>query len=232
MYAEMLTVNVRNEEREEYLDTFSTCETCLREEMALANQAFDDLGRYCPSDLDTCEPLEMAGADEERANCRFWSLLGTLGISSPADLAEATNAELEVCEEVYSNPLRCGGKQRAAVLAALEQSPQLNVWNVPHPLNRQSVGRNLAEWTRENFKTPWQFRRRALECELKCYLLGIVDSLKDSEIEDLISATSLHNAMKAAAAEARRAGRRDAYAAQAFENFLVGLEQGQGNTSE
>lgn len=44
MCYESRSINVQNEEREECLDVFSTCETCLREEVSLTNQLFDDLG--------------------------------------------------------------------------------------------------------------------------------------------------------------------------------------------
>lgn len=232
MYSEVQTITSRSEEREEYLDIFSTCETCLREETALTNQLFDDLGRYCPSDLDTCEPLAMNATREEIANARFRALLNALGIETPADLSEAANATVEDCIEVFSNPLQCEGKRRAAILNALGESARLDVWQTHDPLTGLSVGECLAEWTRANFKTPWQYRRQALECELKCYLLGVVDCLEDSEIENLINAPSLHSTMKEAAAQARIAALRNRAAAYAFNAALGGLCRKYGNESE
>ena len=149
MCYESRSINVQNEEREECLDVFSTCETCLREEVSLTNQLFDDLGRYCPNDLETCEPLQMGRLQEEGANARFAALLSALGVDTPQELCSATGVDMAICADVLSNPLRCDGKGRARVLEALENPPDC-AWDVPAPFTGEPVGKQLAIWLREN----------------------------------------------------------------------------------
>lgn len=216
------SINVPNDEREAYLDAFNTCETYLREEAAQAAQLFDDLGGYCPSDLDTCEPLEANG-DGEAANARFKALLHALGIDTPEDLETATGASPAYCQNVMRDPLRSDGKQRARVLKGLEDSSAVDVWNTQESNAGIAVGEGLALWARENFKTPHQFARQARECELKCYLVGAVGSLKDTEVQSLLNAPSLANALKDAAAIAEGLDPERARAARAIDQTIDAL---------
>lgn len=213
------SINVSNDEREAYLDAFSTCETYLREEAALASQLFDDLGGYCPDDLDTCEPLGANG-ESEAANARFKALLHALDIVTPEDLEAVTGASPTDCQNVMRDPLRSDGKQRARVLKGLEDSSAVDIWNTQEPNADYSVGEGLALWARENFKTPHQFARRAMVCELKCYLIGAVGSLEDTEVENLLNAPSLANALKDAAAIAVGINPERARAAQAIDRTI------------
>lgn len=224
-------INVQSEEREECLDVFSTCETCLREEVSLVNQMFDDLGRYCPSDLETCEPLQMGRLQEEGANARFITLLGALSVGTPQELCSVTGIDMAICSDVLSNPLRCDGKGRARVLEALE-NPPICAWDVTDMLTGESVGERLAVWLRENFKTPWQFRRQANECELKCYLIGAVGQLADADIESLLYAPSLLHALESAAGTARAQQRRHAQAAVAISSAIDSLSDAKRNLEE
>lgn len=216
------SINVSNDEREAYLDAFSTCETYLREEAALASQLFDDFGGYCPGDLDACEPLG-ANSDSEAANAHFMALLHALDIDTPEDLQAATGASLAECQNVMRDPLRSDGKQRARVLKGLEDSSAADVWNTQELNAGYTVGEGLALWARENFKTPHQFARRAMECELKCYLVGAVDSLEATEVESLLNAPSLANALKDAAAIAEGKDPERARAAQAIDRTIEAL---------
>lgn len=216
------SINVSNDEREAYLDAFSTCETYLREEAALASQLFDDLGGYCPSDLDACEPLS-ANSESEAANARFKALLHALGINTPEDLEITTGASPADCENVMRDPLRSDGTRRARVLKGLEDSSAADVWNTQESNADCTIGEGLALWARENFKTPHQFARRAMECELKCYLVGTVDSLEAAEIESLLNAPSLANALKDAAAIAEGKDPERARAAQAIDRTIEAL---------
>ena len=202
----MQTINVRGEERESYLDAFSLCETFFREEAGQASQLFDDLGRHCPSDLTLCEPLP--DVDEMRASAAFLSALGALGVADAATLAAATGASPGDCEGVMANPLRCDAAARARVLQAVEDSPGLAPWFAVDEASGLTVGEELARWTRGNFKTPQQFRRQAMVCELKCYLVGAVESLEGFEVESLLSCASIVDALKQAAMDAgAKAGR-------------------------
>lgn len=231
MCYESRSINVQNEEREECLDVFSTCETCLREEVSLTNQLFDDLGRYCPNDLETCEPLQMGRLQEEGANARFAALLSALGVDTPQELCSATGVDMAICADVLSNPLRCDGKGRARVLEALENPPDC-AWDVPDPFTGEPVGKQLAIWLRENFKTPWQFKRQADECELKCYLIGAVGQLTDVDLESLLYAPSLLHALESAADGARVQQRRHAQAAVALSSAIDLLSNARRNLEE
>lgn len=194
------SINSRNDERESCFDAFSTCETCFREEMSLANQAFSDLARL-PSDLDLCEPLHRDERHVQDANTQFFQILKALDINDAAELADALNVGIEICTRVYRNPLLCDGKERALILQQLDDSPSpfLDVWNIEYR-HGESIGDALAAWTRENFNTPYQFYRQAQELELKCYLVGIVGKLNDRERFGLLYAPNLERAIKEAAA--------------------------------
>lgn len=194
------SINSRNDERESCFDAFSTCETCFREEMSLANQAFSDLARL-PSDLDLCEPLHRDERHVQDANTQFFQILKALDINDSAELADALNVDIEICTRVYRNPLLCDGKERAYILQQLDDSPSpfLDVWNIEYR-HGESIGDALAAWTRENFNTPYQFYRQAQELELKCYLVGIVGKLNDRERFGLLYAPNLERAIKEAAA--------------------------------
>lgn len=194
------SINNRNDERESCFDAFSTCETCFREEMSLANQAFSDLARL-PSDLDLCEPLHQDERRVQAANTQFRQILNALDIEDEVELADALGIDTELCRRVYSNPLLCNGKERALILQGLDDSdsPFLDVWDIEYR-NGESVGDALAAWTRENFNTPYQFYRQAQELELKCYLIGIVGKLNDCERFNLLYARNLERAIKEAAA--------------------------------
>lgn len=194
------SINSRNDERESCFDAFSTCETCFREEMSLANQAFSDLARL-PSDLDLCEPLHRDERHVQDANTQFFQILKALDINDAAELADALNVDIEICTRVYRNPLLCDGKERALILQQLDDSPSpfLDVWNIEYR-HGESIGDALAAWTRENFNTPYQFYRQAQELELKCYLVGIVGKLNDRERFGLLYAPNLERAIKEAAA--------------------------------
>lgn len=194
------SINSRNDERESCFDAFSTCETCFREEMSLANQAFSDLARL-PSDLDLCEPLHRDERHVQDANTQFFQILKAFDINDAAELADALNVDIEICTRVYRNPLLCDGKERALILQQLDDSPSpfLDVWNIEYR-HGESIGDALAAWTRENFNTPYQFYRQAQELELKCYLVGIVGKLNDRERFGLLYAPNLERAIKEAAA--------------------------------
>lgn len=194
------SINSRNDERESCFDAFSTCETCFREEMSLANQAFSDLARL-PSDLDLCEPLHRDERHVQDANTQFFQILKALDINDAAELADALNVDIEICTRVYRNPLLCDGKERALILQQLDDSPSpfLDVWNIEYR-HGESIGDALAAWTRENFNTPYQFYRQAQELELKCYLVGIVGKLNDRERFGLLYAPNLERSIKEAAA--------------------------------
>lgn len=194
------SINNRNDERESCFDAFSTCETCFREEMSLANQAFNDLARL-PSDLDLCEPLRQDERHAQNANTQFCQILEALDIGDATELADALSIDIGICKRVYNNPLLCNGKERALILHELDNSssPFLDVWNIEYR-HGESVGEALAGWTRENFNTPYQFYRQAQELELKCYLIGIVGKLNDRERFGLLYAPNLERAIKEAAA--------------------------------
>lgn len=194
------SINSRNDERESCFDAFSTCETCFREEMSLANQAFSDLARL-PSDLDLCEPLHRDERHVQDANTQFFQILKAFDINDAAELADALNVDIEICTRVYRNPLLCDGKERALILQQLDDSPSpfFDVWNIEYR-HGESIGDALAAWTRENFNTPHQFYRQAQELELKCYLVGIVGKLNDRERFGLLYAPNLERAIKEAAA--------------------------------
>lgn len=194
------SINSRNDERESCFDAFSTCETCFREEMSLANQAFNDLARL-PSDLDLCEPLHRDERHAQNANTQFCQILEALDIGDAVELADALSIDIGICKRVYNNPLLCNGKERALILQELDNSssPFLDVWNIEYK-HGESVGEALAGWTRENFNTPYQFYRQAQELELKCYLIGIVGKLNDRERFGLLYAPNLERAIKEAAA--------------------------------
>lgn len=194
------SINNRNDERESCFDAFSTCETCFREEMSLANQAFSDLARL-PSDLDLCEPLHRDERRVQDANVQFCQILEALDIGNAAELADALSIDIGICKRVYNNPLLCNGKERALILQGLDDSssPFLDVWSTEYR-NGESVGEALAAWTRENFNTPYQFYKQAQEFELKSYLIGIVGKLNDRERFGLLYAPSLERAIKEAAA--------------------------------
>lgn len=194
------SINNRNDERESCFDAFSTCETCFREEMSLANQAFNDLARL-PSDLDLCEPLHQDERHVQNANTQFCQILEALDIGDATELADALSIDIAICKRVYNNPLLCNGKERALILQELDNSssPFLDVWDIEYR-HGESVGEALAGWTRENFNTPYQFYRQAQELELKCYLIGIVEKLNDRERFGLLYAPNLERAVKEAAA--------------------------------
>lgn len=194
------SINNRNDERESCFDAFSTCETCFREEMSLANQAFNDLARL-PSDLDLCEPLHQDERHAHNANTQFCQILEALDIGDAVELSDALSIDIGICKRVYNNPLLCNGKERALILQELDNSssPFLDVWNIEYR-HGESVGEALAGWTRENFNTPYQFYRQAQELELKCYLIGIVGKLNDRERFGLLYAPNLERAIKEAAA--------------------------------
>ncbi len=194
------SINNRNDERESCFDAFSTCETCFREEMSLANQAFSDLARL-PSDLDLCEPLHRDERHVQDANAQFFQILKALDINDAVELADALNIDIEICTRVYRNPLLCDGKERALILQQLDdsQSPFLDVWDIEYR-HGESIGEALSSWTRENFNTPYQFYRQAQELELKCYLVGIVGKLNDRERFGLLYAPNLEQVIKEAAA--------------------------------
>lgn len=194
------SINNRNDERESCFDAFSTCETCFREEMSLANQAFNDLARL-PSDLDLCEPLHQDERHVQNANTQFCQILEALDIGDATELADALSIDIAIYKRVYNNPLLCNGKERALILQELDNSssPFLDVWDIEYR-HGESVGEALAGWTRENFNTPYQFYRQAQELELKCYLIGIVEKLNDRERFGLLYAPNLERAIKEAAA--------------------------------
>lgn len=194
------SINNRNDERESCFDAFSTCETCFREEMSLANQAFNDLARL-PSDLDLCEPLHQDERHVQNANTQFCQILEALDIGDATELADALSIDIAICKRVYNNPLLCNGKERALILQELDNSssPFLDVWDIEYR-HGESVGEALAGWTRENFNAPYQFYRQAQELELKCYLIGIVEKLNDRERFGLLYAPNLERAIKEAAA--------------------------------
>lgn len=123
------SINNRNDEHESCFDAFSTCETCFREEMSLANQAFNDLARL-PSDLDLCEPLHQDERNVQNANAQFCQILEALDISDAVELADALSIDIGICKRVYNNPLLCNGKERALILQELDDSssPFLDVW--------------------------------------------------------------------------------------------------------
>ena len=198
----MASINNLIEEREAYFDAFSTCETYLREEAAQAAQLFEDLARL-PNDLALCEPLQMDVRGEVAAGKRFYCILERIGVFSAAELVEETRIELDTCTRVFSNPLHCDGRERAAVMQALEDSPRIDVWATEYE-NGASIGEALAAWTRESFNTPFQFWRQAEECELKCHLIGIVSALTNEELSNLLYSPSLESVIKSAAATARR----------------------------
>lgn len=216
------SINVQDEEREEYLDVFSTCDTFLREELSLTNQLFDDLGRSCPDNLATCEPLQMGRLQEEGANALFLSLLHGLGIDAPQELARATGVELTTCADVMANPIKSNGVERARIMEALEQPPAC-AWDVFDPLTGKTIGEQLAIWQRKYFLTPWQFKRQAAECELKCFLIGAVSSLHDADIESLLSAPQIIGTLEAAANVARAHKARDMQAASAIDSAIKSL---------
>lgn len=194
------SINNRNDERESCFDAFSTCETCFREEMSLANQAFNDLARL-PSDLDLCEPLHQDERHVHNANAQFCQILEALDIGDAVELADALSIDIGICKRVYNNPLLCDGKERALILQELDDSssPVLDVWDTEYR-HGESVGEALAAWMRENFNTPYQFYKQAQEFELKSYLIGIVGKLNDRERFGLLYAPSLERAIKEAAA--------------------------------
>lgn len=202
MHYEPTTINVTNEEREALLDAFSTCETFLREETALVNQAFDDLCRCCPNDLETCEPKRLGRIEEDGANARFITLLSALGIDTAKELSAATGVEIATCADVLANPLKCDAKGRARIMRALE-SPPVCAWDATDPLTGESVGKQLAIWSRDHFITPWQFNRQADEYELKCYLIGTVGRLNSADITSLLYAPSFFGLLKDMARAAR-----------------------------
>lgn len=222
MHYEPTTINVTNEEREALLDAFSTCETFLREETALVNQAFDDLRRCCPNDLETCKPKRLGRIEEDGANARFITLLSALGIDTAKELSAATGVEIATCDDVLANPLKCDAKRRARIMSALE-NPPVCAWDAIDPLTGESVGKQLAIWSREYFITPWQFKRHAAECDLKCYLIGAVSGLSDADIDSLLSALSFIGVLKAAADVARARKAADMQAASAIDSAIQSL---------
>lgn len=189
-----------NEEREACFDSFSTCETYLREEAAQAAQLFEDLARL-PNDLALCEPLQVDASREAELCNTFHDILKHIGIFDAEELSEATNVATDVCKRVYANPLCCDRKERAAVMRALNDIELPCLWLTDYK-NGVSIGEALASWTRDNFNTPFQFWRQAEECELKCYLVGTVSALTNDELSNLLYAPSLEKVMKHAAATA------------------------------
>lgn len=191
-------ISLRNEEREELLDAFSMCNAYLREEAALAAQCFDDLGGYCPDRIAQCEPLGTI--NEEQENARFLMAFEELGIHSAKGLAEWAGASVEACEAVWANPIRCDAEKRATVIEAMEANAAADLWGTSH-CTGGSVGDFLYLWLRRNFKTPYQFKRAAQECELKSYLVGAVGGLSDNDLKSLLHpicfATMLQDAAEA-----------------------------------
>ena len=85
---------------------------------------------------------------------------------------------------------------------------------------------------RDSFKTPWQFKRQADECELKCYLIGAVGRLADADLESLLYAPSLLHALESAADAARAQQRRHAQAAVALSSAIDSLSDARRNLEE
>ena len=196
-------LNVSEDERAACFDVFSMADTCFREESAEACQLFDELAKL-PGDLDLCEPLRRDVPHTQTANAQFRAILEAISITAYYELAEATGTDYEVCRRVYGNPMLCDGKERAAVLQAMDsESFSPNVW-LTDWRDGLSVGEALSGWVRENFDTPARFYSRAQECELKSYLIGIVGELTEEERTDLLYARNLKDAIKDAAARESR----------------------------
>lgn len=206
----MRSISLQNEEREALLDTFSECETYLREEAALAAQCFDDLGCYCPDLVELCEPLE--GIDEKAQSGYFRIALEDLGITTAHDLAERSGISLAACSPVFDNPIRCDPKERARVIKGLETRACAELWSTSYrPLfgSNESVGDFLHTWLRRNFKTPFQFLQEAKRCELKSYFIGAANGLSESDVDSLLRAPYFMGVIKDAAAAARLATERE-----------------------
>ena len=193
------TLNANEDERAACFDVFSMADTCFREESAEACQLFDELAKL-PGDLDLCEPLRRDEQHVQAANAQFRAILEAIDITAYYELADETGIDCETCRHVYGNPMLCDGKERAAVLQAMDSkffypSVWLTDWR-----DGVSIGEALSGWVRENFNTPAQFYSRAQECELKSYLIGIVGELTGEERTDLLYSRNLKDTIKEAAA--------------------------------
>ena len=130
------------------------------------------------------------------------------------------------------DPLRSDGKRRARVLKGLDDSNAADVWNTQESNADCTIGEGLALWVRENFKTPHQFAQRARECELKCYLIGAVGSLEDTEVQSLLNAPSLASALKDAAAIAEGLDPERARTAQTIDRTIDALTRAKSTLAQ
>jgi len=171
--SEIESLNVRWDEIEDCLDTFSVCSLMLREETRLTEQYFSDLASLCET-LEDCDKV-ADGVNEQEQCERFRRILAAIGASTPKRLPDICGASLEDCTAVYRDPLRCNPDSRCAVVNALQKNANDKIWSATK--DGKTVGELLYIWLRENFNTPYRFLRELLESRTKCNLIGAVCSL-------------------------------------------------------
>ncbi len=181
-------IDITQDEREAYFDAFSLCETHLREEAELAAQCFSDLVRYCPDDRSA--PIRAV----------FAEMLEPLGIQCAKDLARATKVDLVDCEQFYHNPLESDAPAKQQITKALAiLAGTTRITQRSNLLGGKSIAYYFTIVGKIDATSPYQFARRALECELKCYLVGAVGELSNSDLETLCIANPvayLHDSAK------------------------------------
>ena len=194
------SIAVCSDELDEMLDVFSVSAFTLHEEAALAGQCFDDLHRLCP---DTAAfNIVMPTVNTPAENGIFLMMLNRLGIACEQDLAKASGVDLADCKAVYDSPLFCNPASRNSVIEGLEQRMGARIWETESGIDSGSVGDVLFRWARRNFCTPYFFIFEALQCNLKCRLVGAVGSLSPDELGALLNADVL--AILRAAAKDKR----------------------------
>ena len=169
------SITVTCDELQDVLDELSICELTMREESALAGQSFSDLAAWCPDSgaFDKIAP----DVDERAENSRFRLLLSRLGVFSPIDLSAASGADAAECEAVFGDPLSCDPDARRNVINGLESNMPAKLWEPSGVPGFGSIGLALFEWMRRNYRTPLAFAEQAMRCNLKCRLVGAVNSL-------------------------------------------------------
>ena len=183
------SIAVCSDELDEMLDVFSIGASTLHEEAALAGQCFDDLHRLCPdaAAFDAVMPTVNTPAE----NGIFLMMLNRLGIACEQELAKASGADLADWKAVYDSPLFCNPASRNSVIEGLERRMGKRIWTTESGMDSASVGDVLFRWARRNFCTPYFFIFEALQCNLKCRLVGAVGSLSPDELGALLNADVL-----------------------------------------
>ena len=194
------SIAVCSDELDEMLDVFSVGASTLHEEAALAGQCFDDLHMLCPDAAAFNAVMPTVNTSAE--NGIFIMMLNRLGIACEQDLAKASGVDLVDCKAVYDSPLFCNPASRNNVIEGLEQRMSERIWATESGMGSGSVGDVLFRWTRRNFCTPYFFIFEALQCNLKCRLVGAVGSLSLNELGALLNADAL--AILKAAAKGER----------------------------